>query len=64
MMRRFIKNIKDTIGLLKSHSAVPLKGQTTLPLKGVRTTLLKSTGPLKGRSGLTKGDGIGTKRAT
>ena len=64
MTGRLIKSIKDTIRLLKSHSDVPLKGPTTLPLKGFKTKLLKSTGPLKGHSGLTGGNGIGTRRAT
>ena len=53
MITRLIKSIRDTIRLLKSHSAVPLKGPTTLPLKGSKTKLLKSTGPLKGHSVLT-----------
>ena len=63
-MVRLIKFIRDIIWLLKSHSVVPLKGQTTLPLKGAGTKLLKSTRPLKGHSGLTKGNRIGTRRVT
>ena len=64
MMGWLIKSIRDTIRLLKSHSAVPFKGLTMLPLKGFKTKLFKSTGPLKGHSGLTGGNGIGTRRAT
>ena len=64
MMGRLIKSIRDTIRLLKSHSAVPLKGPTTLALKGFKTKLLKSTRPLKGHSGVTRGNGIGTRRVT
>ena len=41
-----------------------LKGSTTLPLEGFKTKLLKSTGPLKGHSGLIGGNGIGIRRAT